>query len=176
MSKNIEIKSTIPDCERIKERLTCFGIREAYTMRQQDIFYRFPFGRLKLRSIDEKQHELIVYFRSNSKKPKSSKYHRIRTTNPHMVDKVLTYLFGVRGVVEKERLLFLQNNIRFHIDKVKNLGNYFEIEYVISDSSSETGAYQKVESLLEMLEISNSQLVSNSYIDLLSGGGNASTR
>lgn len=170
MSLNIEIKSIISDCERTKERLKSLGIREAYSMYQRDIFYQVPFGRLKLRSINSNQHELIIYFRHNSKKPKPSKYHRIHTNYPDLINNVLTRIFGIRGVVEKNRLLFLQNNIRFHIDQVKNLGNYFEIEYIVGDAGLEAYAQEKVYSLLNLLEISERQLVSESYIDLLVKG------
>ena len=170
MSLNIEIKSVISDCESTKERLENLGIKEAYTMYQRDIFYQVPFGRLKLRSINSNQHELIIYFRHNSKKPRPSKYHRIHTNYPDLINNVLTRIFGIRGIVEKKRLLFLQNNIRFHIDQVKNLGNYFEIEYIIGDSGLEAYARERVNSLLSLLEISERQLVSESYIDLLLKG------
>ena len=167
MSLNIEIKSVISDCESTKERLKELGIKEEYSMYQKDIFYQVPFGRLKLRSIDNSQHELIIYFRNNTKSPKPSKYYRIHTTHPNLINRVLIKIFGIRGVVEKDRVLFLQNNIRFHIDEVKNLGSYFEIEYIVGDSELEVRAQEKVSSLLRILGISERQLISDSYIDLV---------
>jgi len=167
MSVNIEIKSILADYEQAKLRLQYLGIQEDSVLHQKDIFYRVPFGRLKLRTIDNRTHELIIYFRHNSKSPKPSKYRRIRVKNPSVLNYFLMHIFGVRGVVEKERLLFLQDNIRFHIDKVKNLGNYFEIEYIVRESESKSIAESKVDSLLKILEISSQQLISESYIDLL---------
>lgn len=168
MAINIEIKSTLSDYKQTKDRLGKLGIREAYTMYQKDIFYQVPFGRLKLRNINNTQHELIIYFRNNTQSPKPSKYYRISMKHPGFIHKLLGYLFGVYGIVEKERLLFLQDNIRFHMDKVKGLGNYFEIEYVMDDCEVKAEAQEKVNSLLGALGISNNELISESYIDLVS--------
>lgn len=155
------------DYEATKLRLQYLGIQEDGVLYQKDIFYRVPFGRLKLRNIDNQIHELIIYFRHNSKSPKPSKYFRIHIKNPNMLNYFLMHIFGVRGVVEKERLLFLRDNIRFHMDKVKNLGDYFEIEYITRESEPKAIAQSKVSSLMKMLEISSQQLISESYIDLL---------
>ena len=105
------------DYEATKFRLQYLGIQENGILYQKDIFYRdpFPFGRLKLRSIDNQMHELIVYFRHNSKTPKPSKYFRIHIKNPNMLNCFLAHVFGIRGIVEKERHLFLRDNIRFHM-------------------------------------------------------------
>lgn len=167
MAVNIEIKSVVTDYEETKLRLQHLGIREESILHQKDVFYKVPFGRLKLRSIDDQVHELIVYFRHNSQTPKPSKYLRIHIKNPGVLNYLLMHMFGIRGVVEKERRLFLQDNIRFHIDRVKNLGNYFEIEYILRESEAKSIAQDKVNTLLKMLEISSQQLISESYIDLL---------
>lgn len=167
MSINIEIKSIISDYDKARDRLRSLGIREENTMYQKDIFYHVPFGRMKLRNINNTQHELIIYFRHNAKSPKPSKYHRINTKHPGVINSILMHTFGIRGIVEKERLLFLQDNIRFHMDKVKGLGDYFEIEYVMNDCEVKDQAQEKVSLLLRMLDISDNQLISESYIDLI---------
>lgn len=167
MALNIEIKSTVSDAAGLKERLICYGTQAIGIMHQTDIFYYFPLGRLKLRSIDQNQHELIIYFRSNEKKPKASKYCRIKINHPNMINRMLTSLFGVRGIVDKERELFLQDSIRFHLDKVKNLGTFFEIEYVVDDVEFEQDARLEVKKLLDKLGIIDNQLISCSYIDIL---------
>lgn len=168
MSQNIEIKATVPDAHVLKSKLIQYGLSEDCTMHQKDIFYHFPFGRLKLRSINENQHEIIIYFRRNKETPKASKYFRMKIGYPDFTNRILTNLFGARGIVEKERVLFLKNNIRFHVDTVKNLGTYFEIEYIVEDAKDEQKAYIQVKKLLNTLGILDSQLIRGSYIDILS--------
>jgi adenylate cyclase class IV len=47
------------------------------------------------------------------------------------------------------------------------LGDYLEVEYVLSEAQSECGAQAVVTELLKALEIQEYQLINGSYIDFV---------
>ena len=100
--------------------------------------------------------------------PKKSKYYRIPIHNLHLCDTILTKIFGRIMVVQKQRILFLLNNIRFHLDSVDELGEFLEIEYVLSPNESREAATKAVNRLINRLRIQQNALIDCSYAELLS--------
>ncbi|MDD4990069.1 MAG: CYTH domain-containing protein [Candidatus Pacebacteria bacterium] len=96
---------------------------------------------LKLRIENSKQ-TLIYYQRANFSAITSTPSDIILL--PVQDSKILSFLskaLGVRAVVEKTRELWKKENTVFHLDKVKNAGNIFEIEVW---SSSKTATKDKI--------------------------------
>lgn len=69
--------------------------------------------------------------------------------------------------VKKKRIVYLVGQSRIHIDTIENLGNFVEIEVVLTmDQSLEDG--QKImENLLKNLNIPEEDFVEKAYVDLL---------
>lgn len=96
---------------------------------------------MKLRIENSKQ-TLIYYQRANFSAITSTPSDIILL--PVQDSKILSFLskaLGVRAVVEKTRELWKKENTVFHLDKVKNAGNIFEIEVW---SSSKTATKDKI--------------------------------
>lgn len=78
----------------------------------------------------------MFYNRINFSGPKISDYIKVSFSNENTINNLKNLLelsLGVKGIVKKERLLFFpEPNIRIHIDKVENLGDYMEIEVFYS--------------------------------------------
>ena len=68
--------------------------------------------------------------------------------------------------VEKTRQVWLWENVRIHLDDVKGLGQFVELEAVTEEQGIEE-SHRRVETLMRALEITSDQLVEGSYGDLL---------
>ena len=72
------------------------------------------------------------------------------------------------AVVDKKREIYFIDNVKFHIDKVKGLGNFIEIEAI--DKTGKIGKKKLLEQCnyyIKLFGIKNTDLLSNSYSDLL---------
>src|SRR6185369_10393888 len=107
MAANVEIKARITDPERLRAALEEITGGHGELLIQEDVFFRVPTGRLKLRIFDEQHGELIAYKRVDQAGPKLSEYTIAPTTNPAALRSILENLLGVIGVVRKQRLVFL---------------------------------------------------------------------
>ncbi|MCH9008770.1 CYTH domain-containing protein [candidate division KSB1 bacterium] len=73
---------------------------------------------------------------------------------------------GIWRVVEKRRDLFLFDEIRIHLDRVQRLGNFLELEGVVSDPRRALEIREKVNKLICHFQISTADLIAGSYSDL----------
>ena len=104
--------------------------------RQEDTFFRVPAGRLKLRKLAPDRGELIFYRRPDQPGPKCSDYSISVTSEPDTLRDVLAAALGDAGVVIKERWLYLVDQTRIHLDRVERLGDFVELEVVLSPGQS----------------------------------------
>jgi adenylate cyclase class IV len=125
-------------------------------------------GRLKLREMPRAA-ELIAYTRDESGPTMHSRYTRAPIDDPTAERERLAAKYGVRGVVEKARALWLYRNARIHLDHVAGLGSFLEIEVVDPRTPQEGAAL--LADLLAALGLSPSDAVRASYIDLLKAAG-----
>ncbi|HET8562802.1 MAG TPA: class IV adenylate cyclase, partial [Candidatus Binatia bacterium] len=135
---------------------------------QDDTFFSCPHGRLKLRAFSDTEGELIFYQRADIAGPKESFYVVSPTPSPNTLREALSFAYGQIGRVRKHRTLFLAGRTRIHLDRVEGLGEFLELEVVLSeDEPVETGV-AIANQLLAKFAISPQQLIKEAYIDLLS--------
>ncbi|KKQ88328.1 MAG: Adenylate cyclase [Berkelbacteria bacterium GW2011_GWA2_38_9] len=80
----------------------------------------------------------------------------------------MTKALGILVVVDKQREIYFIDNVKFHIDTVKNLGTFVEIEAI--DKSGTIGKAELLKQcqyFLNLFNISQDDLISVSYSDLL---------
>ena len=71
-------------------------------------------------------------------------------------------------VVDKEREIYFIDNIKIHLDQVKGLGTFLEIEAQSEDGDKSEGLLNRqCVQLMDELGIRNEDLVNESYSDLL---------
>ena len=75
------------------------------------------------------------------------------------------------GRVQKHRTLFLVGRTRVHLDNVKGLGHFLELEVVLNEGELAEAGIREAQSLMARLGIESSQLVEGAYIDLLAQRG-----
>jgi len=167
MARNIEIKARIPDLAPIRARAMLLASGPMQVIEQTDTFFVVPRGRLKVRAFADGSGELISYERANESGPKESTYTRVKCEDAGTLCQPLGRALGVRGVVVKQRELFLIGRTRVHLDRVEGLGCFVELEVVLGpEDSLEKGHHEALE-LLRLLEIPERTLVAEAYIDLV---------
>ncbi|MGN6725170.1 MAG: class IV adenylate cyclase [Tepidisphaeraceae bacterium] len=167
MPSNIEIKAVLRDRAFAEEALRRLRAVGPTRLEQMDVFFNCPHGRLKLRHIEGAAAELIYYDRPDQPGPKQSDYVVSRTTEPHTLREALARAYGERGVVAKTRTLYLVGITRVHLDAVRGLGDYLELEVVLDAQTSPEKGQQIADELLQTLGIRPEDLCSTAYLDLI---------
>lgn len=164
---NIEIKARCEDPEKIKKALD--GAEFVGTDHQIDTYFNVPNGRLKLRQ-GKIESALIAYQRDNQPKPKASQYsiYQLIPWKAAELKAVLTQSLGVKVVVDKRREIYRQNNIKFHIDEVKGLGSFVEIEAIETENvRGQERLLRQCQLYMDIFGINKEDLLAFSYSDML---------
>ncbi|MFK8050691.1 MAG: class IV adenylate cyclase [Halioglobus sp.] len=167
MARNIEIKVKIDAIENCKARAEKLADRGPVEIVQEDLFFACNEGRLKLRIIDGTAAQLIAYRRSDTSGPKLSEYKIYETDQPTVLRDALEMSNGILGSVSKVRILYIVGRTRIHIDSVQGLGEFLELEVVLSDTDTEEEGMAEARILIEKLGVDQDKLVQGAYFDLL---------
>lgn len=167
MPRNIEIKAKIEGVEALVPAAAALADQGPIEIDQDDTFFACPNGRLKLRELSPQEGELIFYLRPDDVEPKESFYIIARTTTPSTMRDMLSRAYGVVGRVRKRRTLFLAGRTRIHLDRVEGLGDYLELEVVLTANESPQSGRDEAGRLLASLGVLPSQLQARAYVDLL---------
>jgi adenylate cyclase, class 2 len=164
---NVEIKAKSYDQDRIREILNNNNAEYKGLDHQIDTYYQVSKGRLKLR-VGNIENNLIHYNRENIQGPKQSKV-SLYIPNPNSdLKTILDNSHYIDVVVKKDREIYFIGNVKFHLDNVKDLGTFVEIEAIDKD---ETIGKNKLEEqckyYMELFDINKEDLISNSYSDIL---------
>lgn len=166
--KNVEIKAKIHDFQKTHAQVTKLCPQPVSIEKQTDTFFITSKGRLKLRETTEKS-ALIYYDRIDSIEPSKSDIAISFIDDPNTLKLVLVKSLGIRGVVEKERSLYKYDQTRIHLDDVKGLGKYIELEVVLKKDQTVDDGKMIAKELMNTLNINESDLISVAYIDLIEG-------
>jgi predicted adenylyl cyclase CyaB len=165
--RNIELKARLGDLEAARRVAARVATSRLGTQHQVDTYFHAPHGRLKLRQIDGLSAMLVAYRRPDQRDAKTSEYQLVPLSNPETLKQALGATLGIRVVVEKQREIFLRNNVRMHLDTVKGLGNFLEFEAVLAPGVDEVAAHSQLRELRREFGIDEADLVEGSYSDLL---------
>jgi predicted adenylyl cyclase CyaB len=167
VARNIEIKARIPSVEAVTPKVAALATEGPLEIAQDDTFFRCETGRLKLRIHSDGTGELIFYRRANSLGPKESFYLRSATSTPHTLRESLALACGEIGRVRKHRCVFFVGRTRVHLDRVEGLGDFLELEVVLTESEPSDLGVGEAQDLMQKLGIGESQLIEAAYVDLL---------
>lgn len=167
MSRNVEIKARLSGIQDILHKVVGIADQGPIEIAQDDTFFGCDTGRLKLRQFSADKGELIFYRRTNQAGPKESFFVRSSTAEPAALREVLSFAYGQSGRVIKQRTLFLAGRTRIHLDRVQGLGEFLELEVVLSEGDSIEDGIREAEDIMQKLGIEPSQLIESAYVDLL---------
>jgi adenylate cyclase, class 2 len=164
---NIEFKARCDDHEPYRKKLEVMNAYFKGKDHQKDTFFNVVHGRLKLRE-GTLENYLIYYERRDEIGPKSSNVELFRTKPASNIKNILERALGELRVVEKDREIYFVDNVKVHLDDVKNLGKFIEVEAIDLDGTlGEETLRLQCDKFLRMFKIKEQDLVENSYSDML---------
>lgn len=176
---NIEIKARCKSHSRLREVLKSRSARLVGTDHQVDTYFNVlagfgvdsgmnaPAGRLKLRE-GTIENSLIFYQRPDQPGPKQSDVLLAKLSPDPALKAVLTASNGVLVVVDKQREIWFDDNVKLHLDQVEGLGRFVEIEAIDADGSYSVAELKRQCNLfMDLFEINSTELVDRSYSDML---------
>jgi predicted adenylyl cyclase CyaB len=173
----VELKARVDNYSILRTKLTALGAKYIGTFEQKDLYFVVPEGRLKLRTVKDKDSaELIYYERENVKGPKSDEAYIIKVQESGDLSYILQKILKPYIIIEKDREIYRYkgnvlsskyNTIQIHLDSVKNLGAFLELEM---ESSYKTSKADKLflQNFAKKIGITEQQLEKMSYSDLMS--------
>jgi adenylate cyclase class IV len=162
---NIEYKVELLDVELA--RTICRGIKAVWIaeLHQTDTYYRIPSGRIKKRDCPGEPTEYIFYERGDILRPKLSHYsiYTEREAQTRFgLEPLPTWL-----IVKKIRSLFLLGNVRIHLDDVERLGDFMELEAIVSPSCNVARCHQAIARIIQTLKPALGEPIDCSYSDMM---------
>jgi predicted adenylyl cyclase CyaB len=167
MSRNIELKARLADLDAARRVAQRIATSSGGTLHQIDTYFHVPVGRLKLREIAGERAELIAYHRANSPAARASDYTIVPVPDAGTLTQALAAVLGIRTVVRKVRELWFYQNVRIHLDQVRELGTFLEFEAVLSDGKDDASGRAQLDWLCGHFGIDSRDIVPQSYSDLL---------
>ncbi len=164
---NIEIKAKLNNHRKIRETLKSKNANFKGKSHQIDTYFNIRKGKLKLRE-EKIGNSLIYYDREDKKGPRQSSVTLFKLPPKSSLKKLLTRALGILVVVDKQREVYFIDNVEFHLDSIKDLGNFVEIEVTNEDSNiGKAKLIEQCQFFLDLFKISQNDLISSSYSDLL---------
>lgn len=170
-SFNIEIKAKCDFHDEIRKILATENAEFKGKDHQIDTYFNVLNGRLKLRE-GNIENALIHYEREDKANPKESDFLLYKSENAGLLKELLVKSLGILAVVDKVREIYFVGDVKIHIDIVKNLGNFIEIEVMGNDGSDKNKLLSQCKYFLKLFRIKDENLISYSYSDLILKGKN----
>lgn len=163
MPRNLELKVSCNSFNEIRNCLQEINADFIGKLIQKDIYYHVENGLLKLR-IENGEQSLIRYLRDETANDRWSDYQVIRLADRN-AEEFLKNLFTLETVVEKKRFVYIYNNTRIHLDKVKDLGEFLELETIVLNGSKD--AKKRFNYIVDKLNLDLNNQIKKSYKNLI---------
>ena len=164
---NVEIKAKSGNQDRIRDILRECNADFRGKDHQVDTYFSVSAGRLKLRE-GEIENNLIYYERPDKSGPKTSRCIIYPTDADSPLKRILENSMGIMVVVDKQREIYFIENIKIHLDLVKGLGTFVEIEAQGKESELiEEYLLDQCKRMMLDLGVHTKDLISESYSDLM---------
>jgi predicted adenylyl cyclase CyaB len=162
---NFEFKAQLHDAAHVRAALKNQRAHFLGTDHQVDTYFRVPSGRLKVRE-GRIENSLIFYQRTNSARARRSTVEMMPLPRRNSVRAILARALGVLAVVDKRREIYFVGNVKIHLDRVRGLGTFVEVE-----AMTRSGDIRKVRAqaakFRKLFAISPKDIVPLSYSDLI---------
>jgi adenylate cyclase class IV len=169
--RNLELKCRYPSLKKAESiALRELSARFACRITQTDTYFFVSAGRLKLRHnvchSGPESYELIFYHRPDETSARVSDYQIVPLADGKKVQGLLQAALGVKKRVRKLRNVFLADNLRMHLDKVRGLGEFLEFELIVTPGHSLPSCRKQMSRLMELFAIEPATVIGTSYSDM----------
>ena len=164
---NFEFKARLKNDAHVRAALRKLRARYIGTDHQVDTYFRVPAGRLKIRE-GRIENALVFYRRSNAPRARQSKIEMMMLSRRNSIREILTAALGVLVVVDKRREIYFVGNVKIHLDRVRSLGKFAEVE-AISRGGSLAKVRNQARKFQKLLGIAAEDIIPQSYSDMILG-------
>lgn len=154
MPANLEIKIRVRDFVRLRRLLRRMGARRVAIFNQRDSYFALGRIRAKLRE-EPGRNELIVYDRPTRSGSRTSEFEVVSVQAPRLWKRA----FRALRTVSKRRELWRHRRTRIHLDRVRGLGTYLELE-------TQGAGRAEFDFMMRSLGLSNRDGIAGSYAEL----------
>jgi adenylate cyclase class 2 len=164
----VEMKAKVDSLEPFRQKLTELKAKHIGTFKQTDTYYEVPTGRLKTRETEgQSKVQLVYYERPDIQDLKQSRVFILEFDKADYVKQFIDSNLRVKTVVEKQRTIYRHNGTQIHLDNVKNLGTYIELEHPTQNTpQANKQVHLKLQQLMAKLGVKPENLQKGSYSDL----------
>jgi adenylate cyclase class 2 len=162
---NFEFKARLRNEKHIRATLKKLRARYIGTDHQVDTYFRVPSGRLKVRQ-GRIENALILYHRPDTPRARRARIEMMLLPRRNPLRPILAGVLGIQAVVDKRREIYFVGNVKVHLDRVRGLGKFLEVE-AISRSGALAKIRQQARRFKKLFGIPSADLVAESYSDLV---------
>lgn len=163
--RNVEFKAELRDLPLAISVCEALGARYVGLLEQTDTYFRVADARLKKRETTGEPTEWIFYERPDSSSPKISRF--MIYSEAEALERFGFSPLPVWVVVRKSRELMLLGNVRIHLDIVRDLGTFIELEAMVTKGCSESRCRESIAQIRGALGPLLGEPISSGYSDLL---------
>ncbi len=180
MSIEVEIKLKIRDKDKLIADLKDNGFKQGDLVEESDIYYtsrhhdfEWLDEALRIRSIrnlSTGKKSSVITFKGAKTDSRSMTRKELETeVGDSQTAREILESIGFTPVpeVEKERQHFYKQKITACVDRVKNLGDYLELEKIVDSESEKEEALRELEEVLQRLGYSMADTTRTSYLGML---------
>lgn len=162
--QNIEFKAELRDRELAEALLIRSGGMHVAELEQSDTYFRIADGRLRRRQNEGEPPEWVFYQREMTATPKLSTFniYTEREAKERFGDRPIP----VWVIVNKRREVWVYGPLRIHVDRVVGLGEFLEIEALVTRTRDKEACRQAVRKLRKLLSITLGEPIAGGYADL----------
>jgi adenylate cyclase class 2 len=162
---NFEFKARLRDQSHIRATLRRLRARRLGVDHQVDTYFRVPSGHLKVRE-GRIENALIFYKRSKATRPRRSTIDMMLLPRRNSMRSILSHTLRVLVVVDKRREIYFVGNVKIHLDRVRGLGQFVEVE-AITRSGDVRKVRAQARKFQKLFAISSADIVPLSYSDMI---------
>lgn len=169
MFRNFEFKARYANLDEARKIIVNNGAVFHARDHQVDTYFEVANGRLKLRRGND-ENSLIAYSRQNLSGSKQSNIHLLNFSPDNIanLENLLKSSLNVLVVVDKVRDIYFKDNVKLHVDDVRGLGSFVEVEAIDRDGNLDLSYLnEQCNFWANKLGVTQKDYVAESYSDLL---------